>query len=167
MTGRAWVFGDGIDTDTLAPGIYLKLPAAEAARHCLEAVRPEFAAMAKPGDYLVAGRNFGLGSSREQAAVALKTLGIAAVLAQSAARIFYRNALNIGLPVLVFPAAAGIGDGDRLSVDALAGSIRNLTAGRDYQVKPIPAHLMAMISDGGLIPHLEKRFAAERAHGQS
>jgi 3-isopropylmalate/(R)-2-methylmalate dehydratase small subunit len=163
ISGRAWTFGDGIDTDVLAPGVYMKLPIEEIAMHCLESVDPGFAGGVRYGDVVVGGVNFGLGSSREQAPQALKTLGVGALLAKSFARIFYRNALNLGLPALFFPQADEIGAGDRLEVDPVAGEVRNLTSGKAYAVDPIPAHLMQMIQDGGLMPHLHRRFAAARA----
>jgi 3-isopropylmalate/(R)-2-methylmalate dehydratase small subunit len=162
ITGRAWTFGDDIDTDVLAPGVYMKLPVEEAARHCLEAVDPSFAPNVIPGDVVVAGANFGLGSSREQAPEGLKLLGVGAILAKSFARIFYRNALNLGLPALFFPQADGVAAGDRLGVDPLKGEVRNLTTGQTYAVEPIPPHLMQMIDDGGLMLHLAKRLARER-----
>lgn len=163
MSGRAFVFGDGIDTDALAPGHMMKAPIDELPRHCLEAVDPAFAASVRPGDVVVAGTNFGLGSSREQAAQALVALGVCAVLATSFARIFYRNAINLGLPAIVFPHAAEVAAGDILSIDPLAGRIENLTQRRLYQVAPIPEHLMAMIEHGGLIPHLKRRFGGRAA----
>jgi 3-isopropylmalate/(R)-2-methylmalate dehydratase small subunit len=163
MSGRAFVLGDAIDTDVLAPGIYMKEPIAVLAQHCLEAVDPAFAASVKPGDVVVAGKSFGIGSSREQAAQALKELGVAAVLAQSFAMIFYRNALNLGLPVLVSAQTARIRAGDRVAVDPASGLVRNETTGEELHAQPLPDFLLAMIVDGGLVPHLEKRFAARRA----
>ncbi len=160
--GRAWVFGDNIDTDVLAPGYAMKLPPAELARHCLTAVDPDFAGKVRPGDVLVAGANFGLGSSREQAAISLKLLGISAILALSFARIFYRNAINLGLPALVFPMAGTVQAGNLLRVDPEAGRIENLTQRVVHDVAPTPPHLMAMMRDGGLIPHLQRRFAQDR-----
>lgn len=158
ITGRIWKFGDGIDTDVLAPGHYMKLPLEEAATHCLEAIAPNFAKEVRPGDVVVGGLSFGIGSSREQAAQALKQLGVGAVLAVSFARIFYRNALNLGLPALFFAEANEMKDGDAIEVDPVAGLIRS--AGREFRVEPIPAHLMTMIDDGGLMPHLKKKFSA-------
>ena len=160
ITGRAWTFGDGINTDVLAPGIYMKYPVEEIATHCLEAVDPMFASSVQPGDVIVAGRNFGLGSSREQAPQALKILGVGAVLAKSFSRIFYRNALNLALPALIFPQADEIDAGSSLEVDIVAGRVRNLTSGHDYAVDQIPSHLVRMMQDGGLMPHLAKRFAS-------
>ena len=158
--GRAFVFGDGIDTDVLAPGHLMKLSPEALATHCLAAVDPAFAATVRPGDVVVAGANFGLGSSREQAAISLKLLGVQAILAKSFARIFFRNAINIGLPAIVFPQADEVAPGDLLSIDAEAGEIVNLTQDRRYAVSPIPPHLMAMIRDGGLMPHLKRRLGA-------
>ncbi len=160
ITGRAWTFGDGIDTDVLAPGVYMKLPVDEIARHCLEAVDPAFASGVAAGDIVVAGANFGLGSSREQAPQVLKILGVGAVLAKSFARIFYRNALNLGLPALFFPQADEIAAGDRLALDPVVGQLLNLDSGVTYALDPIPAHLMEMIEAGGLMPYLQQRLAA-------
>jgi 3-isopropylmalate/(R)-2-methylmalate dehydratase small subunit len=108
---------------------------------------------------LVAGRNFGLGSSREQAAVSLRLLGLSAVIATSFARIFWRNAINLGLPAITLPEAGAIASGDRLEIDVAAGRVENLTQGVGYAFAPYPDHLMAMIDDGGLIPHLKRRFS--------
>lgn len=161
--GRAFVYGDGINTDMLAPGIYMKHPIAIIAAHCLESVDQDFAGAVKPGDVVVAGQGFGIGSSREQAAEALKHLGVAAVLARSYGGIFYRNALNFGLPVLVCGEIEKIGAGDLVSVDAATGAVHNKTRGVMLGASPLPQFLLDMISDGGLVPHLEKRFAAKRA----
>lgn len=163
--GRAFVFGDNIDTDVLAPGHLMKLAPDELARHCLEAVDPSFAGAVRPGDVVVAGRNFGQGSSREQAAISLKQLGITAVIAQSFARIFYRNAMNIGLIAIALPEAHRIAAGDAIAVDAAAGRIENRTQQRVYQCAPVPEHLMQMIRDGGLMSHLKKRLSGHGAAG--
>ncbi len=160
MTGRAWVFGDDVDTDALAPGRHMRLPIAELARHCLEGLRPDFAAAVRPGDVVVGGDNFGLGSSREQAAEALRHLGVAAVVARSFAGIFRRNAVNLGLPTLVSADAGLIRDGEAVDVDLSGGRI--LLPGRDAVVpcRALPPVLLELLADGGLVPHLEKRFAA-------
>ena len=160
--GRAFVYGDGITTDALAPGIYMKFPIATLAQHCLESVDPGFVRQVKPGDVVVGGKGFGIGSSREQAAEALKFHGVAAVLARSFGGIFYRNALNLGLPVLVCNEVDRIGTGDLVQVDAATGTVHNRTRGTTLAATPLPPFLMAMIADGGLVPHLEKRFAAQR-----
>jgi 3-isopropylmalate/(R)-2-methylmalate dehydratase small subunit len=155
---KAWVFGDNLDTDAIAPGRYMKFGIEEIARHCLEAVSPAFAAEVRPGDVVVAGKNLGAGSSREQAPEALKQLGVAALIAESFAGLFYRNAINLGLPALVCPQARRIRDGDQLQVDPEAGSINNLSTGEALACEAIPAFLMQIIRDGGLVPHLEKRL---------
>lgn len=165
--GRAFVYGNGINTDMLAPGIYMKHPIATIAQHCLEPIDPDFARSVKPGDVVVAGQGFGIGSSREQAAEALKHLGVAAVLARSYGGIFYRNALNFGLPVLVCQQVDQIRAGDLISVDPGTGVVHNKTRGVTLEASPLPQFLLDMISDGGLVPHLEKRFAAKRAAATS
>ena len=157
-TGRAWVFGDDVDTDRLAPGLYMKGPIEVMAAHCLEALDPAFAAEVRPGDVVVAGRNFGCGSSREQAAEVLCHLGLAAVVAQSFAGIFYRNALNLGLLALISAAAPSIRPGQRLDLDAEAAAIV-LKGGEVLDCEPIPPHLLAMVRDGGLVPHLARSLA--------
>ncbi len=163
ITGRAWKLGDDIDTDAMASGVYLKLPIEELAPHCLEIVDPDFATNVRHGDLLVCGENFGLGSSREQAPQALKFLGVGAILAKSFARIFYRNAVNLGLPALFFPQADKIEAGHRLEVDLAAGKVRDLDTSGVFAVEPMPPHLLEMLADGGLIGHLKRRLAEERA----
>lgn len=158
--GRAWVFGDDIDTDALAPGTYLKGSVEELSKHCLEVVSPTFATKVRPGDVVVGGMNFGIGSSREQAAQALKLLGVEAVIAGSFGGIFQRNALNLGLPALVCDSAGRIRHGDHVRVDAKTGRVENLTRDETYDCESLPGHLLAMIADGGLIPHLEKRLTS-------
>ncbi len=162
MSGRAFVFGDDVDTDVLAPGRYMKGPIEELAQHCLEAIAPEFAGDVRPGDVVVAGRNFGMGSSREQAAQALKVLGVAAVIARSFGGIFYRNALNLGLPAIVCVETDAIHAGDRLRIDLARGTVANETSARTLQSEPLPQFLLDMLADGGLVPHLEKKFAREK-----
>ena len=155
---KAWVLGDNIDTDVIVPGRYMKLGIEEIATHCLEAVDPLFSSRVKAGDVLVAGRNFGCGSSREQAPAALKQLGVAALVAQSFAGLFYRNSLNLGLAAVVCADAGRIRDGDRLELDFATSAITNLTTGESLRFEPIPPHLLEMVRDGGLLPHLEKRL---------
>jgi len=159
---RAWVLGDNVDTDAIAPGRYMKFGIAEIAPHCLEGVLPEFARSVRPGDVVVGGRNFGAGSSREQAPAALKHLGVAAVVAESFAGLFYRNALNLGLAAVVCADARRIRDGDRLRVSFENGEIANLTTGETLRGEPIPPHLMEMVRDGGLLAHLDKRLGRGR-----
>jgi 3-isopropylmalate/(R)-2-methylmalate dehydratase small subunit len=158
--GRAFVFGDNIDTDVLAPGLYMKKPIQELAKHCLEAVDPAFATTVRPGDVVVGGENFGLGSSREQAAEALRHLGVTIILAKSFAGLFFRNCINLGVAPIECPETDRITSGDLLAVDPITGTIENRTRQETYKGVPIPAHLVAMVRDGGLIPHLEKRARA-------
>jgi 3-isopropylmalate/(R)-2-methylmalate dehydratase small subunit len=155
---KAWVFGDNVDTDAIAPGRYMKFGIEEIARHSMEAVAPGFASSVKKGDFVVAGRNFGAGSSREQAPEALKHLGVAALVAESYAGLFYRNAINLGLPAVVCAQAKRIRAGDELRLDFESGILTNLTTGERLGCEPIPAFLVQIIRDGGLVPHLEKRL---------
>jgi 3-isopropylmalate/(R)-2-methylmalate dehydratase small subunit len=162
ISGKAWVFGDNVNTDIMAPARLLKRPTAEYAAHCMEALQPDFARSVTPGDIVVGGINFGCGSSREQAPESLKYLGVAAVVAQRFARTFYRNAMNIGLPAIVCEAASQIPQGARLAVSLDEGVIENLDSGARYPCQPIPPHLLAMLNDGGLLAHLEKRLRARK-----
>lgn len=161
ITGRAFVFGDDIDTDLLAPGKYMGSPLSVLAAHCLEAVDPQFAATVRPGDVVIAGKNFGIGSSREQAVQALLSLGVAGVVAQSFGGIFYRNAINLGLPAMTAldPIAAIAGEAAALDVPAARLTLSHRTVG----LKPVPDFLLALMADGGLVPHLKKRFSAQAA----
>lgn len=155
---KAWVFGDSLDTDAIAPGRYMKFGIEEIARHCLEGVDPSFARDVRRGDVLVAGKNLGAGSSREQAPEALKHLGVAALIAESYAGLFYRNAINLGLPAVVCAQARRIRSGDELGLDFESGVLTNITAGERLACEPIPEFLLQIIRDGGLLPHLEKRL---------
>jgi len=162
---RLWRFDEAIDTDVLAPGKYMKSPLAEIAAHCLEAVRPDFAVSVGSGDVVLGTANFGVGSSREQAAEVLRHLGIAAVIAPSFAGIFYRNAINLGLPVFTLPddlyQHPGLADGAELIFDFDAAALTLTASGEVLTLDPLPVFLRDMILDGGLIPHLEKRFQAD------
>lgn len=158
MTGTVWKYGDNLDTDVLAPGKYMKFGIHEIAKHCLESVDPSFATTVKAGDVVVGGRNFGVGSSREQAPQALKVLGVAALIAKSYSGLFYRNAINMGLVTVVCAEADRIRAGDVVQVEPEAGRITNRTTGETLACEPIPTHLMAMLRDGGLLAHLEKRL---------
>lgn len=162
MSARLFLFGDDIDTDQLAPGQYMKGGIEELAAHCLEAQSPDFARTVKPGDVLIAGKNFGMGSSREQAAEALKHLGLAAVIARSFAGIFYRNAINLGLPVLVAPELPPLKDRAPLTLDLNKGTLTLGETDELVQLEPLPNNLKTLLADGGLVPHLKKRFAAKR-----
>ena len=159
--GCAWVFGDDVDTDALAPGLYMKGSMEELARHCLESVDPVFAGQVAAGDIVVAGGNFGVGSSREQAAQVLKILGVGAILARSFGGIFYRNAFNNGLLVLVCAEVERINRGDNLQLDAAAGKVKNITTGETLECEPVPSHLMDLVKAGGLVPYLERQLAQE------
>jgi len=161
LLGRAWVFGNNVDTDLLAPGHAMRKPLEELARHCLEALEPQFASMVKRGDFIVAGEGFGIGSSREQAAQALLHLRVGAVLSAAPARIFYRNAINVGLPVARFAEAHLVRPADELAVDLVRGRLRNLTQGTEHELEPVPDFLRDVLRAGGLIPHLHARL-----HGQ-
>ena len=163
IVGRAWVFGDGIDTDVMAPGLYFKSSLDIMARHCMEVVDSAFAGRVAPGDIVVAGRNFGIGSAREQAPMALRHLGVGAILAVSYGRIFYRNALNFGIPTLIFPQSDEIAAGDELAIDPVAGRIDNRTQHKTYTVNGLPGHLVAMVTAGGLMPYLKKRRVTQGA----
>ena len=158
---KAWLFGDNLDTDVIAPGRYMKFGIEEIAKHCLESVAPDFSRDVRRGDAVVAGRNMGVGSSREQAPEALKHLGVAVLVAESFAGLFYRNAINLGLPAVACAQAKRIRPGDELDVDLERGRIENRTTGETLSCEPIPPFLMAIINDGGLMPHLEKRLARQ------
>jgi len=154
--GRAWKFGDDIDTDVIIQGKYLVInDPNELAKHVFENIRPEFAKNVKPGDFVVAGENFGCGSSREHAPLALKALGVY-VVAKSYARIFFRNAINIGLPVFECKDTGKIDDGDELELDLEKGLIINKTKGESYSINPIPEFLRDIIESGGLIAYCKK-----------
>lgn len=157
LKGKAWKFGDGISTDHIAPGRYFHLRSnlPELAKHVLEDADPDFASKMSPGDFVVGGANFGLGSSREHAPTIIKMSGVAAVLAKSFARIFFRNAVNVGLPVLICDTDK-ISAADELEVDLAAGTIRDLTKEVKMNFKPLPVSMMRILNDGGVIAHLQK-----------
>lgn len=160
VRGRVWKFGDDVNTDVIYPGKYLPLTDPEGmALHAFEAVRPGFAKAVKPGDVLVAGKYFGCGSSREQAATCLKALGLGAVIAESFARIYYRNAINLGLPILACPSIAEkVEEGQELEADLRRGLIKNMTTGETFQARPLPAFVLEILEAGGLIPYLKGRL---------
>ncbi len=157
LKDRAWKFGHNISTDQIAPGRYFHLRSKplELARHVLEDADPEFARKVQPGDFIVAGRNFGLGSSREHAALIIKLRGVSAVLAQSFARIFFRNAVNIGLPVIICDTEL-INQGDVLEVDLLKGTVWNVTKNIKVDCDSLPGIMLSILQDGGLINHVQK-----------
>ncbi|MEZ5102810.1 MAG: 3-isopropylmalate dehydratase small subunit [Thermoleophilia bacterium] len=157
IEGAAWILGDNVSTDEILPGRYMGLTdLAALARHALEGIAPGLPARIAPGDVLVGGRNFGTGSSREQAPVALREAGFGAIVAVSFARIFFRNCLNVGLPVLW--SAAEAREGDRLQIDPGSGTIRNMTRGTEHVVAPLPAFAQAIVAGGGLMPYARGRL---------
>ncbi|OAQ21587.1 3-isopropylmalate dehydratase small subunit [Thermosulfurimonas dismutans] len=164
IRGKAFKFGDNVDTDVIIPARYLNTTdPKELAKHCMEDADPEFVKKVNPGDIIVAGKNFGCGSSREHAPVAIKACGVACVIAESFARIFYRNAFNTGLLILESTEASrDIEEGDEIEVDPEAGEIRNLTKGKVYKVRPLPPFMQELIRDGGLIPHLICKYRNAR-----
>src|SRR3990172_8994534 len=157
LKGKAHKFGDGISTDHIIPGRYAHLRSnlPELARHVLEDADVNFAAKVKPGDFVVGGSNFGLGSSREHAPLVIKMAGVSAILAKSVARIFFRNAINLGLPVLICDTES-INDGDELEVDLAAGMVRDLTNGSVLTFGKIPEVMRPILDEGGIMPYLEK-----------
>ncbi|MDD1770156.1 MAG: 3-isopropylmalate dehydratase small subunit, partial [Methanomassiliicoccales archaeon] len=161
IRGRVWKFGDHINTDLIIPGRYLDdYNIQNLAKHVMEDADPSFVRNLQPGDVIVAGRNFGCGSSREQAPSALKAAGVSAVVAGSFARIFYRNAINVGLPVIVCPEAAEeVAQGESVEIDTEKGTIR-ISAGRELRFKPLPAFLRDILDAGGLVPYARKRLAS-------
>lgn len=164
VRGRAWVFGDDISTDLLAPGMYAASPLAERVTHTLESVNPRFAREVASDDIVVAGRNFGCGSSRETAPEALKALGAGCVVAESMARIFLRNAVAIGLPVLVCPGVTqAVEDGDPVSVTLATGTVRNERTGKAVQGSLLPPLMREILGSGGMMPLLCARAAREHA----
>lgn len=164
MKGTAHRFGDDVNTDYIISGKYKfkTLDMKELASHVMEDLDPGFASRVRPGDFLVAGRNFGCGSSREQAPLAILYAGVGAVLAKSFARIFYRNAINTGLPVVECDTEQ-IRAGDELEVDLAAGTVRNLSQGTVLPIKPLPPVMLKILADGGLAEHLKKhgKFALD------
>jgi 3-isopropylmalate/(R)-2-methylmalate dehydratase small subunit len=163
IEGPVWTCGDHVDTDAIIPARYLNVSAAEElARHCMEGIDPTFASRAASGPdaprVIVAGRNFGCGSSREHAPLAIKGAGVSCVIAKSFARIFYRNAINIGLPILrCAEAVEAARAGDRLRIDLRAGTITNLRTGSTHHTSPFPAFIMEIIAAGGLVPYTRER----------
>ena len=160
LSGKVWKYGDNVDTDAIIPARYLNVSTPEElARHCMEGVDSEFAQGVRPGDIIVAGANFGCGSSREHAPLAIKGARVSCIIAKTFARIFYRNAINIGLPVLECPAAVeGTERGQTLEVEPETGRIRNLDTGQTFQAAPYPEFLMDIIEAGGLIEYTRREL---------
>jgi len=161
--GRLWLFEETINTDVLAPGFYMKSPIDELSKHCLEAIRPEFASNVRKGDVILAGENMGVGSSREQAAEVLKFLGVSCIIAKSFAGIFYRNAINLGLPVFTLPSEPSLPkkfvDGSFVNFDFDSTTLNLEQSSLQVKLDPLPKFLQELITDGGLVSHLEKRFS--------
>lgn len=157
LRGKAFKFGDSISTDHIVPGrlAHLRSNLPELAKHVMEDADPTFASRVKAGDFIVAGSNFGLGSSREHAPLVIKLAGVRAILAKSVARIFFRNAINLGLPVLMCDTSK-INDGDELEIDLAAGTIRDLTNGNQLAFGKIPEVMLHILDEGGLIPYIQK-----------
>jgi 3-isopropylmalate/(R)-2-methylmalate dehydratase small subunit len=162
--GTVFRYNDNVDTDVIIPARYLNtIDHAELAAHCMEDIDATFVKRVKQGDLIVAGKNFGCGSSREHAPIAIKAAGISCVIAQSFARIFYRNAINIGLAILECPEAHdGIAAGDTVSVDFDTGKITNVTQGTTFQAAPFPPFMKDLIARGGLVPYVQARLAAKK-----
>ncbi len=160
VKGKAWVYGDDINTDVIFPGRFLNIVEPdEMAEHAMEDLDTEFKGNVQKDDIVVAGKNFGCGSSREQAATCLKYAGVGAIVAKSFARIYYRNSINLGIPILISDEAPDrISKGDELEVDLENGTIKNLTKNEDFVVKPLPVFILGIIKDGGLIPNLKKKL---------
>jgi len=159
ISGRVWKYGNNVNTDFIIPGRYLKLTITEAAAHIMEGIDPNFVRQASPGDVIVGGSNFGCGSSREAAPAALKEFGVSAVVAPFFGRIFYRNAINVGLPVIECAQADEIKQGDQVIIDFERGMIQNLTQERAYKTTALPTHIMTILQAGGLLPHLKQTLA--------
>ncbi|MDR7868722.1 MAG: 3-isopropylmalate dehydratase small subunit [Sporomusaceae bacterium] len=161
IRGKVHKFGDNINTDLISPAQYIGLADEIMIAHAMEGADPDFPKKVRAGDIMVAGKNFGSGSSRETAPMIIKGSGIAVVIAEFFARIFYRNAINIGLSVLTTNSVSEINDGDELEVDPIAGTIRNITTGKSYQCTKYPENIMKLVNDGGLINHLRKQLKSK------
>ena len=162
LRGNAWVYGDNVDTDVIIPARYLTTSdPKKLAPHCMEDIDATFVSSVKPGDILVGGSNFGCGSSREHAPIAIKAAGVSCVIAGSFARIFFRNAINIGLPILECPEATepgAVNKGDVLEVDLSTGVIENRTNGKIFTAQPVPEFLQRLFAVGGLVPYVRERL---------
>ena len=162
-TGKVYKYGDNVDTDVIIPARYLNAPSPdELAKHCMEDIDASFASKVQPGDIIVGGANFGCGSSREHAPIAIRACGVRCVIAASFARIFYRNSINIGFPILECPeATAAIQNGDEVSVDFDSGLIRDETTGKEFRATALPPFIGRIVEDGGLLPYLKARLEKE------
>jgi 3-isopropylmalate dehydratase small subunit len=167
MRGTAWKFGDDVDTDAIIPARYLNTtdPSILAA-HCMEDADPEFMKKVNPGDMIIAGKNFGCGSSREHAPISIKAAGVSCVIAASFARIFFRNAFNMGLPILECPeAASAIATGDEVEADLDRGIIVNHTRSETYQAQQVPPFMQQLVQAGGLIPYVQEQMRQQGRQG--
>ena len=163
VSGKVFKYGDNVDTDVIIPARYLNAPSPEElAKHCMEDIDASFATTVKPGDIMVGGANFGCGSSREHAPISIRACGVRCVIAASFARIFYRNAINIGFPILECPeAAAAIQNGDTVSVDFATGKIVDETTGETFQAVALPPFIEKIVEHNGLLPYLKARMDAK------
>ena len=164
VSGKVFKYGDNVDTDVIIPARYLNAPSPEElAKHCMEDIDASFATTVKPGDIMVGGANFGCGSSREHAPISIRACGVRCVIAASFARIFYRNAINIGFPILECPeAAAAINNGDTVSVDFATGKIVDETTGETFQAVALPPFIEKIVEHNGLLPYLKARMDAQK-----
>jgi 3-isopropylmalate/(R)-2-methylmalate dehydratase small subunit len=156
VRGKVLKYGDNINTDIISPPQYMEYSIAEAAKYAMSAIDPDFATKIQKGDIMVAGANFGSGSSRETSPLTLKYLGVGAIVAKFFARIFYRNAINVGIPVIECDEVDKIRDGDSIEIDLAEGMITNVTRHEKYKCSAIPPHILELINDGGLVPYLKK-----------
>ena len=156
LRGKVWKFGDDINTDIISPGEYMDASYEEIGKHAMERAFPGFADTIEKGDIIVAGKNFGPGSSRETAQIALLYAGVGGVIAQDFARIFFRNCINVGFPVVTFDGTDELNQGDEIVVDLLSGRIENITTGKVYFGSRLPQHVLSIVEDGGLKNHLKK-----------
>ncbi len=157
IKGRVLKYGDNINTDIISPPQYMELSIADAAKYAMTAVDADFPTKMRRGDIMVAGANFGSGSSRETSPLTLRYLGVGAIVAKFFARIFYRNAINLGIPVIECAETDKISDLDEIEIDLASGMINNLTKNESYKCSKIPPHIMELVADGGLVPYLKKR----------
>ena len=164
VSGKVFKYGDNVDTDVIIPARYLNAPSPEElAKHCMEDIDASFATTVKPGDIMVGGANFGCGSSREHAPISIRACGVRCVIAASFARIFYRNSINIGFPILECPeAAAAISNGDTVSVDFATGKIVDETTGETFQAVALPPFIEKIVEHNGLLPYLKARMDAQK-----
>lgn len=161
IKGRVWKYGDNINTDIISPGQYMSMPIEEQAKHSMEAIDPDFPSKIQPGDLLVVGDNFGSGSSRETAQSVLKHLGVGAIVGNFFARIFFRNCINTGIPVVEIGDTSKISEGDEIQINLLEGVVTNLSDQEQYKGTKLPPLLLEMLNDGGLESYLKKKMVAK------